>query len=224
MAKFQRLLTRPQYFNDTQDIDIKSFSQGHNKTSNPMNLAMHSPAAKEEGFNAARPPTSDIYQLPFAPDGTFHEYRFDWSPDSVSFFADGQLLNLITQAIPTSPSHVILSHWNNGGPPATDALVTVSHFKGYFNSSAADRINDWTMRCTNISATNTICAEPEVQGPHEGNSSTFFFADQGNDTSGQTVQNADSEKQKVDRYLGWIIACLLTPLVLPLFFRTTAAV
>lgn len=113
------------------------------------------------------------------------------------------LLDSMTQDVPTAPGHLTLSHWStgnpnwSGGPPVTDAVLTVEYVKGYFNSSDAARQADWKARCKNIEAVNATCAVPEMAEAPDGNSSakTFFFSTQKNMTGNQTVFGS---KQKSD--------------------------
>jgi len=144
----------------------------NSSTSGPVNLVLQSPAAAEAGDNAANTPTFVVFPLPFAPDAEFHEYRFDWSPEYVTFFADGTVLSTMTQAVPTAPGHISLIHWSNGntgwsgGPPETDAVLTVQYVKSYFNSSSITRQED---------------------SPPDSNFSTPFFIYQANSTVNQSV-------------------------------------
>lgn len=195
-----------QYFNDTQEIDLEFLSSQLNATSSPVNLVLHSSLSLQDGNDASRSPTFKVVQLPFKPDEGFHEYRFDWTPDKVSFFADGKLLVEMTQDIPVEPGHIAISHWSNGnelwsgGPPKTDAVMTVSYIKGYFNSSLPSRQSDYHRRCTNPNAANAVCVvpdqltAPDPSGPN-GNStaSTYFFSENHNKTNNQTVY---SDKKK----------------------------
>jgi beta-glucanase (GH16 family) len=184
-----------QYYNDTQEIDMEFLSQDLNITSHPVNLVLQSPASEQAGFDAANTGTFQAHELPYDPSSAFHEYRFDWSPDLVSFYADGVLLDTMNKAIPTSAGHITLSHWSNGnpdwsaGPPTTDAIMTVEYVKGYFNSSDPSRQKDWQERCKDPSALNATCAIPEVMEAPNGNMSadTFFFSTQFNSTVNQTV-------------------------------------
>ena len=166
-----------------------------NDSSSPVNLVLQSPQSEQQGFNAAGTPDYQIHQLPYQPDEGFHEYRFDWSPDAVMFYADGVLLDTMTKSVPTVAGHITLSHWSNGdpnwsaGPPTTDAILTVEYLKGYFNSSDVGRQDDWQRRCHDIKAVNATCPVPEVTTAPNGNSSahTFFFSQEKNMTTNQTV-------------------------------------
>ncbi|KAF2087792.1 glycoside hydrolase family 16 protein [Saccharata proteae CBS 121410] len=140
--------------NDTQEIDMEFLSQQLNATSNPVNLVLQSPMSEDAGFNAAGTPDYDLFPLDFRPDEGFHEYRFDWLPDRVSFYADGQWLRDMTTTLPNSPGHLVLNHWSNGdpnwsaGPPSEDSVMTVSYVKAYYNSSLPNRAKDYELRCT----------------------------------------------------------------------------
>ena len=176
---------------------MEFLSQQFNGSSHPVNLVLQSPASEAAGFNAAKTGTFQLHQLPYDPSSGFHEYRFDWSWDAVSFYADGILLDSMNtaEAIPSSPGHLVLAHWSTGnpdwsaGPPVSDATLTVQYMKGYFNSSDPVRQKDWSKRCKDIGAANATCAIPEViEAPNTNKSAkTFFFSMQPDDTANQTV-------------------------------------
>ncbi len=184
---------------------MEFLSSQFNASSSPVNLVLQSPQSQEAGFNAAGTPTFDLHQLPFRPDTGYHEYRFDWTKDKVSFYADGQWLMEMTQAVPTDAGHITMSHWSNGdpswsgGPPEKDAVLTVSYVKAYFNSSEPARQKDYSGRCKDKSAKNAICQIPDQKiapdplGPN-GNTAadTFFFTAQPNMTPNQTVYGQNS--------------------------------
>ena len=192
-----------QYWNDTQEIDMEFLSTQFNISSHPVNLVLQSPESDQAGFNAANTSTFQVHPLPFDPSSAFHEYRFDWSPDSVGFYADGVLLDIMTRAVPTAPGHITLSHWSTGnpdwsaGPPATDAIMTVEYMKGYFNSSDTARQQEWSQRCKDPSASNATCPVPEVTEAPNGNVSakTFFFSLETNMTANQTVSGTKPKSQ-----------------------------
>lgn len=50
-------------------------------------------------------------QLPFDPTDGFHEYRFDYAPGSVSFYADGRLMRTWTDGIPDASMHLLVNAW-----------------------------------------------------------------------------------------------------------------
>ena len=97
----------------------------------------------------------------------------------------------MTDAIPSGPGRLILNHWSNGdpnwsgGPPQTDAVMTVSYVKAYFNSSNETRNAEWTRACGDTRMDRT-CILPDQTGSidptgQDGNvtGKTEFFSLQG---------------------------------------------
>lgn len=163
----------------------KDFDTGNN--SYPVNLVLQSREAAMAGYDAAL--TGNFIQayLPFNPTDDFHEYRIDYTPGRVFFYADGmKLAEMDGPAVPSSAGHLILQHWSNGnalwsgGPPAEDATLTVRYVKAYFNSSLPQRQRDWENQCRDPTAPNAVC---EIR---EGNS---FFEDRRNKTDNQTTSD-----------------------------------
>lgn len=209
---------------------MEFLSSQYNSTSNPVNLVLQSPESARDGFDASTTGTFDLQQLPFAPDDGFHEYRFDWSPDSVSFFADGKLIKKMKSAIPTAAGHITLSHWSNGnplwsgGPPEEDAVTTIEYFKAYFNSSDPQRLNDWAKRCMDPKLKNATCVVPDLTAAPNGNTSakTYFFTQDPGMAPNQTV-NGLSEKKSLGTslfgidvrwWVPWLLTMVLTSLCL----------
>jgi beta-glucanase (GH16 family) len=167
----------------------------------PVQLVLQSAQSVAAGFNAAGSGNYVIANLPFDPTAGFHEYRIDFVPGRVVFYADGQVLaTMRSAAVPTEAGHLILTHWSNGnplwsgGPPTTNATMTVAYVKSYFNSSQAQRIQAFDSRCQNPQATNAICAIPDQTTPPDpnlpngnSNTSTFFFSNSDNSSAGQIV-------------------------------------
>ncbi|MCJ1305849.1 hypothetical protein MMC08_008666 [Hypocenomyce scalaris] len=215
------MISEHQFYNNTQEIDFEFLSRQFISTNNtyPVNLVLQSPASAAAGFNAADTPTFTLYRLPFAPDTAYHEYRFDWSPSSVDFYADSVLLTTMNVSVPSTAGSIHLSQWSNGdptwsgGPPSQDAVVTVEYFKGYFNSSNPSRQKDWTLRCKDPSAVNATCPVPNQTVAPDGNSSanTFFFSKEANMTVNQTVYGTKesgtvgSAMGKVEWALGGVV-------------------
>lgn len=209
----------PKYFNDTEEIDFEFLSTQLNVSTSPVNLVLQSPASEAAGYDAASTPSFDLHPLPFQPDGGYHEYRFDWTPDKVSFYADGIWLKDMTASVPTSPGHITLSHWSNGnrdwsgGPPVRDAVMTVSYVKAYFNSSTPSRQEDYRRRCRDATAVNATCGIPDQGGAGNSTRSTFFFSLERNMTVGQPGQS-ESGAGRAGGALGVVAAVLVGQVLL----------
>lgn len=184
----------------------KDFDTSNN--SYPVNLVLHSREVSQAGFNASNFIKTN---LPFNPTTDFHEYRIDLVPNKVLFYADGQLLGQTNgSAVPTMAGHLVLQHWSNGnplwsgGPPRTDAVMTVSYVKAYFNSSTEARKRDWARRCRDMTGPHSVCEIPEITASNS-TPGQFFFSDQINMTNNQTV-SGKSGGQRLD--YGWLATSL----------------
>ena len=175
---------------------MEFLSQQYNASSHPIDLTLQSKESVAN-INAAGSPTFEAHQIPHHPKAGIHEYRFDWSRDAVSFYADGSLLRTMTsaEAVPSTPGHLVLQHWSTGnpdwtaGPPKTDAIMTVAYVKGYLNSSDPKRQQAWADRCKDVNAKGATCAIPETKHAPKGGKSakTFFFGMQEGQTNNQTI-------------------------------------
>lgn len=187
-----------------------------------MNLVLHSTESLQAG---RQDPNTENYGKPVLPvdvTAAFHEYRFDWSPGRVSFFFDGEwVYDLNSDDVPVEGSPFLMNHWSNGapgwslGPPEQDAVMTVSYFKAYFNSSNPQRTDDFNGRCMDPSRPGAVCVVPHQVGAPNGTATdasnstsqsgtaeialgqstgakTFFFSEQNNQTVNQTVYNASA--------------------------------
>ncbi|KAI1267242.1 glycoside hydrolase, family 16 [Xylariaceae sp. FL1019] len=166
------------YQNDTQEIDIEFLSSQYSKADRtfPVNLVLQSKDSASAGYDAANTTGFRRVNLPFDPTTAFHEYRFDFLADRVIFYADGNFLTELTgDGVPVSSGHLLLSHWSNGnagwsqGPPAQDAVTTVSYVKAYFNSSLEQRKSEFADRCKDPAAKGAVCDVPNYDP-------TFFFS------------------------------------------------
>ncbi|KAK0722990.1 concanavalin A-like lectin/glucanase domain-containing protein [Lasiosphaeria miniovina] len=195
------------YFNDTQEIDMEFLTKDFDASNNsfPVNLVLQSAASAARGYDAAQTGDGSFVraQLGFDPTAGFHEYRIDYLPGRVVFYADGRPLAAMRGgAVPASPGHLILQHWSNGnalwtgGPPAADAVLAVRYVKAYFNSSAPQRASDHAARCSDPAAPGAVCAVPDVADTATPNASAaaaaWFFSDQANMTNNQTVYSWQS--------------------------------
>lgn len=168
----------------------------------PVNLVIQSAESVSAGYDAAATGNFIVANLSFNPSSAFHEYRIDFVPGKVHFYADSELLGSMDgAAIPTQPGHLILSQWSNGnalwssGPPVSDAVMAVSYVKAYFNSSSLESLNNATDRCSkNSHSSSSVCEIPsQVQAPDpagpdgHNTAATFFFSNEKNMTVGQMV-------------------------------------
>jgi len=167
----------------------------------PVNLVLQSKQSVQAGYNAAATGNYIVTNLPFNPTTGYHEYRIDFIPGNVIFYADGQVLaKMNTSAVPTMPGHMILTQWSNGnplwsfGPPPEEATISVSYVKAYFNSSLPQRLQDFESRCKNVNGPGAVCAIPDQTTAPDPDSSngnitgnSFFFSEQANMTVNQTV-------------------------------------
>lgn len=187
-----------QYFNDTQEIDMEFLSKDFRteNSSYPVNLVLQSPAAAQAGFDASGTDSHKVVYLPFNPSADFHEYRLDFVPGRVAFYADGAVLAVMDDpaAVPTTAGHLALNQWSNGnalwsgGPPAEDAVMDVRYVKAYFNSSLKARQGDYAARCKDPAAAGAVCAIPAVTADNDS-AAGYFFTGQKNMTDNQTVSS-----------------------------------
>lgn len=114
------------------------------KDTKGINLIVQEPSFEEQMSGASPNPDSSFFGSVYKLDEGYHDYRFDWMPDRVDFYIDGMPAHRYTEDIPSSPGHLMLSHWSNGnsgwsaGPPLQDAVMTVSYVKAYFNITSRD--------------------------------------------------------------------------------------
>ncbi|KAF1827057.1 glycoside hydrolase family 16 protein [Dissoconium aciculare CBS 342.82] len=192
------------YRDDTSEIDMEFLSKQQLPNNASVNLVIQSPENGGLGYTAPGSPNFAHVALPREPSSGFIEYRFDWLPGRVDFFADNKLVNSMTDNIPTAPGRLHISHWSNGnpgwsaGPPSSDAALTVSYVKAYFNSSDANISAASMKACQLNTATATTCDIPEVDlssspaGPDgNGNGQTPFLT---NSTDGNLPSLAMQKK------------------------------
>ncbi len=191
-------------------------------SSYPVNLVLQSREAAEKGYDAQSTGNFVKAYLPFNPTLDFHEYRIDFLPGRVHFYADNQVLaRMKGGAVPDHAGHLVLQHWSNGnpawsgGPPDRDAVTSVAYVKAYFNSSAPQRQSDWASRCQDARSQGAVCRIPETS-PTNTTPTNWFFSYQNNMTNNQTVsgKNAGSRSTAVQwpvlavvafASMGWVL-------------------
>lgn len=176
-------------------MEFLSRNFSSDNASYPVNLVLQSRSSEASGYDASSTSTYQVVNLPFDPRGPeFHEYRMDFVPGRVVFYADGAVLADMTSSsgVPVTAGHLALNQWSNGnvdwsgGPPAEDAVMEVRYVKAYFNSSSAARQRDFASRCVDPGAAGAVCDIPEVT-PTNDSAAGFFFTGQSNMTDNQTV-------------------------------------
>ncbi|KAH7127703.1 glycoside hydrolase family 16 protein [Dactylonectria macrodidyma] len=176
------------YFNDTQEIDMEFLSREFDsgKGVYPMNLVIQSKQSQEAGFDASKTGTFRRVNLDFDPTAGFHEYRFDYTPGLVIFYTDSKQVAVMDGSeMPSAAGHLILQHWSNGnpkwsgGPPAKDAMLTVSYVKAYFNSSDEQGHATLTDKCHEAGTNGTACLIPDVMAINASTGGAFL-SDEGN--------------------------------------------
>jgi len=188
------------YWNNSQELDLELLSKDFNNSQGAVNFVMHTPESWERGGDASNTTGYRLQPLPFRPDEQFHEYRFDWSPGKVDYYVDGQWVWQMNHQVPDHPGSLHMNHWSNGnpqwstGPPDTDAIMTVSYVKAYFNTSNKAHNDGYRQRWANWNASQ-VCqipdqkSAPDTAGP-DGNktANTYFFSYDGTDkVPGQDV-------------------------------------
>lgn len=158
----------------------------------PVNLVLQTPKSASQGFSEKGPNNFVLANLAFDPTTAFHEYRIDFVPGKVLFFADGKVLAIMnTTFTPSEAGHMILTHWSNGneywsrGPPTEDATMVIAYVKAYFNSSDPARAKQYVSNCLNPTITDAVCLidhqnrapDPSVTVDNRSAAEVFFFTD-----------------------------------------------
>ncbi|KAF1978772.1 concanavalin A-like lectin/glucanase [Bimuria novae-zelandiae CBS 107.79] len=210
------------FYNNSQEIDMEFLSKQFNESQGAVQLVLQSPESVRNGYDASGTAGYSIQHLPFRPDEQFHEYRFDWTSDSVVFYVDGEVKHTMTDAIPSSSGRLFLNHWSNGdpkwsaGPPGEDTAMTVLYAKAYFNSTDDARKKNYSERCPTFDPAK-VCAIPEqTVAPNGNNAKTYFFSqDGGAKTPGQEIYhttngNGAGRLLRVQTIYIWILVSFLS--------------
>jgi beta-glucanase (GH16 family) len=99
------------------ELDIEIYNDSSRK------LAIYSTYA------GGRQTHDQTLKLPFDPTKGFHEYRFDYTPTSLRFYADGQLMREWADSLPQPPMKLYVNAWYpkwlSGKEPRADKSVYV---------------------------------------------------------------------------------------------------
>lgn len=83
----------------TSEIDIEIYNDSSRK------MAFYS------SYAGGAQTHTETMQLPFDPTKGFHEYRFDYSQTSLSFYADGQLMKEWNDGLPSDGMRIYANAW-----------------------------------------------------------------------------------------------------------------
>ncbi|KAF7881549.1 uncharacterized protein EAF02_006237 [Botrytis sinoallii] len=180
-------LTLTPVLNDSQEIDMEFLSSQFNVDNNtfPVNLVLQSVQSVQLATNAAGTGNYVVANLPFNPTTGYHEYRIDFIPGNVIFYADGQILAKMNSTAGSDISWSYdITQWSNGNPLWSSGPP--SHDAGHLRPTK--RLQK------TLKLKNAICAIPDqTSAPNpDGNNgnisaSTYFFSNQKNETNNQTV-------------------------------------
>jgi hypothetical protein len=189
----------------------------------PVNLVLQSKQSLQNGYDASDTGTYQKFNLTFDPTTAFHEYRFDFLPGRVLFYADSEVIGLMNgTAVPTHAGHVILQHWSNGnplwsgGPPATNAYLTVSYVKAYFNVSDPQSESNLASRCDKTAGDRTPCVIPNVTARNASTGGQFFSSQgdyNGTDQGSSSSNSGGNESEGIRRLLMTSFTCKLLVLL-----------
>jgi len=118
------------YLSDVSEIDVEILSEENDD--GLVNFTVHE---NNQGANTYR-----RHEAGFDPSADFHEYRFDWTPEGVTFYLDGVPTGVtLTGNTPYQLGRMMVNHWTlgdpawGGGPPAADAFMYVKYLEFYFD-------------------------------------------------------------------------------------------
>ena len=103
-------------------------------------------------FRAGRSRGSKRHQLPFDASEGFHTYAFDWQPDYVHWYVDGERVHSLTNPnhVPRVPSKIMMNMWAGNieawHGPATFASGTNAKFRCLSFSPGTDRSHTCSAR------------------------------------------------------------------------------
>ncbi|KAK5162793.1 uncharacterized protein LTR77_011165 [Saxophila tyrrhenica] len=195
------------YRNDSQELDVEVLSAeqvgGKGKGEGwPVHLVVQNTTVDLQGDEAVEGSKQMVWRLESAPSEDYNEYRFDWLPGRVEYYLNGGMVWSTGENVPSSAGRVHISHWSNGnpfwshGPPLSDAVMTVSYVKAYFNSTNSTRNSIYQSFCPpgKASSSGKTCEVPtQSVAPNafgnNGNTTgrTFFFTHHPDMVVNQTV-------------------------------------
>ncbi len=116
-----------------------------------------------------------IDPLSFDPSQDFHEYRFDWYPDSVSYYIDGVHRRTLIDSIPNDSCAIMFNYWSNNNQYwGGDMPDTTTHmWVDYMRYRTLEELNATTVNSIQIhkskSFFKTVQNEVSITVPKTGN-------------------------------------------------------
>ncbi|KJX95521.1 hypothetical protein TI39_contig4106g00011 [Zymoseptoria brevis] len=159
------------YLNEPAEIEMEFLSSTNQKSAGFVHLVVPSEEDMHRGYIKHDSPNVDAHSLIFSPTTDYNEFRFDWLPDRIDFYANGERLSTVTDDVPDSPGSLRIIHWStgdddwSGGPPKEDAVMTVSYVKAYFNSPEPDNTQVSLMSCQDSLGGEHACRIPDQLKP-----------------------------------------------------------
>lgn len=108
-----------------KEIDIEIYNDGSRR----VMFSVYSPTYGPDGNLVKEPTRTETKELPFDPSAGFHEYRFDFYPQEVIFYVDGEPMQSWSEGLPGEPMNVWVNtwfpDWLSGSKPARDRYTYV---------------------------------------------------------------------------------------------------
>lgn len=90
-----------------KEIDIEIYNDGSRR----VMFSVYSPTYGPDGNLVKKPTRTQTKKLPFDPSVGFHEYRFDFYPQEVTFYVDGEPMQSWSEGLPGEPMNVWVNTW-----------------------------------------------------------------------------------------------------------------
>ncbi len=166
-----------------------------------------------------------LYPLNFTPSDSFHEYRFDWGPKSVTWYVDGKEYHKIEVEL-NKPQKIMLNLWNSASPEWAGPMNTscwqerAATYKASYQWIKVFRYNETTMRIEdNVSFFEDFKDEmslkqkwTKARHTFTGNMCRFYPENARRVTSGKTsllelnLSRNDLELEQLTKHLHRVIA------------------
>lgn len=117
----------------------------------------------------------------------FQDMRFDWLPDRVDYYANGNKYNTLSTNIPTKPGRIMFVVFSNGdpswsaGPPVTDAVMRIQKASWFYNTTGGTQDGRCSTPATRDALTCTVAQitsenKPILVTPYKASSSAENYS------------------------------------------------